>query len=295
MEEASFSGRPAFTQVEDWVIHHPDITPTAFLLYMRLRSTTSAPQNARDQWKTRSRFTVDQMRKLLPGVKRQNKEGDLTGDGHAGARTVRDAVAVLVKIKAMVRTNPDKIQQAPVYAFPEQWPDGEEYAGPVSGFAVARCLRGDCGNTESHIPGSCGNYRTGGGDTPPPPGDTPPPPGDTPPPPGGKTAGQSAGPGALKKTLEKNTIPEEHSLTGGSGKDALPGDESETGGLRPSIEEISGAGAAVARQGLSGHVAGCSCPGCVKRRDSSSGVPQQPQQDQLDRYADEIGFSFKNW
>lgn len=66
----------------------------------------------------------------------------------------------------------------------------------------------------------------------------------------------------------------EDSLTGFAGKSALPGGESEQQGSRPSIEEITGAGAAVARQGKAGHVAGCSCPDCLRIRSNS--VPQQP-------------------
>jgi hypothetical protein len=101
------------------------------------------------------------------------------------------------------------------------------------------------------------------------------PPADSPP--AENSGGKNTNPeGVVLRASPGGTSPEEHSLSGSASEHALPGDERDHGGRRPSIEEISGAGAAVARQGMAGHLAGCSCPGCLKRRASGSGVPQQP-------------------
>ncbi len=72
----------------------------------------------------------------------------------------------------------------------------------------------------------------------------------------------------------------EDSLTGSAGKPALPRGESEPGG-RPSIEEITGPGAAVAHQGRpkrpAGHGTDCICPACPKPTvpQQASGAPSQ--------------------
>lgn len=66
----------------------------------------------------------------------------------------------------------------------------------------------------------------------------------------------------------------EHSLRAPRSEAALPGGESDSGG-RPSIEEMTGPGAAVAHQGrpgrAPGHPSNCICGQCSPRK-----VPQQP-------------------
>lgn len=131
-EQVSFARRPPHTQAEDWVIYHPDITPFAFQLYMRLRGAVMDPSSSAEDWKKAARFTVDQMRRLMPATQRTQR-----ADPYAGKRTVQDALAVLIRTGALRRINSGG--PVPVYDFPMTPPRG--HTGPDWGGTVARRIR----------------------------------------------------------------------------------------------------------------------------------------------------------
>lgn len=196
-EEASFVRRPAHTEAEDWIVYHPDITPTALMLYMRLRGAVMDPSSGAEDWKKEVRLTVDQMRRLLPRTKIKGSTDD-----YAGKRTVQESLALLVGIGALRRIEA-KGFSVPVYDFPMYPPDG--HSGPVWGGAVAREIRESVKprsrTTAGETGGGCdtphgvrytarggATYRTGGCDTP------------------HGSGGLTCGAGGPKETLEEESL-----------------------------------------------------------------------------------------
>jgi hypothetical protein len=131
--KAEFVRRPAHTEAEDWIVYHPEITPTALMLYMRLRGAVMDPSSDASDWQKHSRFTVEQMRRLMPSARTTAKGGDL----YAGKRTVQESLALLLRIGALRRTN-DK-GRVPIYDFPLYPPSA--HVGPRWGGEVARRVR----------------------------------------------------------------------------------------------------------------------------------------------------------
>ncbi|MER6605777.1 hypothetical protein ABT282_07630 [Streptomyces sp. NPDC000927] len=114
--------RSSFTKVEDWVIHHPRVTPAVLMLYVKLRSTVYEG-NKDDHLDSRlipRTFTVEQMRLMLPCEKKQ-KQSDTKSD-RVAASTIRKHLQLLQEIGAIRRINTDQPNKTPVYEFASRPP-----------------------------------------------------------------------------------------------------------------------------------------------------------------------------
>lgn len=148
-ESVRFVQRPAHTEAEDWIVYHPEITPGALMLYMRLRGAVMDPSSSAADWQKTTRFSIEQMTLLMPNA-RSSPNG--RKDGSGGRRTVQRNLALLLKIGALrrVKTNDS---QVPVYDFPMVPP--KKHKGAMWGGAVGRAIRqGDDPTPETSVAGS---------------------------------------------------------------------------------------------------------------------------------------------
>lgn len=286
------TGTP-FIQPRHWVVHHPIFTkhPKAMVVYMRLRT---AFYEGDDQIRV---MTNEQIAQLV----------DLP------VSTVRDGLRHLTQAGLLIRTNPEKKNAIPVRCFVDELPqdyrgvtNGLRHRDQILEGATQRNASDKSGNLgdgsatpppgqelfpeeeistvteklENRTRGSDQQFFRGGnnepdnreflGDGSSTPGDGSSTPGaDLPSPQGGKTAGHSGGAGRQEATKQEAT-PEE-TLSPASPENARTR-ESESG-ERPSIEEITGAGAVVAFADRGRHThrppAHCTCGVCPPA------VPQQ--------------------
>lgn len=140
-EEVGFRRRPAHTEAEDWIVYHPGITPTALMLYMRLRGAVMDPSSSAEDWKKTTRFTINEMRRLLPRAQGESgKSKTDSADPYVSDRTVQRNLGLLVRIGALRRVGGNTSKsQVPMYDFPMYPPEGHD--GPVYGGVVGRAIR----------------------------------------------------------------------------------------------------------------------------------------------------------
>lgn len=104
------------------------------MLYMRLRGAVMDPSSGGADWQKSSRFTVEQMRRMMPSTRPRG-----TGaDEYAGKRTIQEALALLLDINALRRIEGGG-SQVPVYDFP-MYPS-EAHQGLLWGGDVAKEVR----------------------------------------------------------------------------------------------------------------------------------------------------------
>lgn len=246
------SGTP-FIQPKHWVVHHPVFTkhPRSMVVYMRLRT---AFYEGDDQIRV---MTNEQIAELV----------DLP------LSTVRDALRYLAEAGLLVRTNAEKKNAVPVRRFVDELPEG--YRGIVNGLRHRDEITaakgngkketdklGDGSSAPPKVKPSDQDFYQGGDGSSTPGADEPSPGADEPSPNSGKSAGQTGWPNHQETTQQETTHQE--TLSGFAGDARARGESAQ--GARPSIEEMTGPGAFVARQRgprrAPGHPSNCICGQC---------------------------------